>query len=43
MLLNHYTCPHCGNAWVDEWECAVDDDCAACGARHITPDDSEDA
>ncbi len=43
MLLNHYRCDQCGHEWSDEWECAVDDDCPSCGARHISPTESEDA
>lgn len=31
-LSNAYVCPDCGNSWTDEWSCAVDDECSACGA-----------
>lgn len=41
-MLNHYTCPECGEDWTDEWGCDVDDDCPACGKRHISPHKSED-
>lgn len=35
--LNHYTCERCGHDWEDEWSCQCDDDCPACGARHMSP------
>lgn len=41
-LLNHYTCPGCDHDWDDAWDCACDDDCPACGMRHISPHDSTD-
>lgn len=41
-FLNSYTCERCGYDWRDEWDCAVDDDCPACGARHISPTESEE-
>jgi len=40
FLLNHYECPRCDCAWSDAWVCQVDDDCPACGLRHISPEDS---
>ena len=40
MFLNHYECPRCDCAWSDAWSCQVDDDCPACGLRHISPEDS---
>ena len=42
MFLNHYQCPRCDHAWSDEWSCQCDDDCPACGLRHISPANSED-
>ncbi len=39
---NHYTCDRCGESWDDEWSCMCDDDCPSCGARHMSPDDSDD-
>lgn len=42
VLLNHYLCPMCDHEWSDTWSCAVDDDCPECGARAITPYDSEE-
>lgn len=39
---NHYTCDRCGKSWDDEWSCMCDDDCPHCGARHMSPDDSDD-
>jgi len=41
-FLNHYKCARCGSKWTDEWSCMCDDDCPSCGARHMSPDDSED-
>ena len=37
MFLNYYRCPDCADEWQDEYECSPDDDCPACGARHISP------
>jgi len=39
---NHYECARCGSYWTDEWSCTCDDDCPHCGARHMSPVDSED-
>jgi len=39
---NLYHCPRCGHAWSDVWSAQCDDDCPACGARHISPYKSED-
>lgn len=39
-LINTYECT-CGTSWADEWSCACDDDCPACGTT-MTPVDSED-
>ena len=39
---NHYECDRCGSIWDDEWSCTCDDDCPYCGARHMSPWDSED-
>jgi hypothetical protein len=39
---NHYQCDDCCREWQDEWSCMCDDDCPFCGARHMTPYDSED-
>jgi hypothetical protein len=41
-FLNHYKCDRCGEEWQDEWSCMVDDDCPACGARHMSPHHSEE-
>jgi hypothetical protein len=38
MFINHYECPRCNHAWSSQ----CDDDCPACGCRHISPIDSED-
>lgn len=37
LVLNHYKCGRCAYEWDDIYDCAVDDDCANCGARHYTP------
>jgi hypothetical protein len=39
---NHYTCADCGAKWADEWSCMCDDDCPDCGARHMSPEESDD-
>jgi hypothetical protein len=39
---NHYECARCGSRWTDEWSCMCDDDCQACGARHMSPMKSDD-
>jgi hypothetical protein len=38
---NHYDCDRCGGDWTDEWSCTCDDDCPHCGARHMSPTDSD--
>ena len=40
--LNHYTCDRCDADWTDEWSCMCDHDCPECGARHMSPHDSDD-
>jgi len=39
---NHYTCARCDTDWTDEWSCTCEDDCPSCGARHMTPQTSDD-
>jgi predicted nucleic acid-binding Zn-ribbon protein len=39
---NYYECDRCGHEWEDEWSCMCDDDCPSCGARHMTPYDSDE-
>ena len=39
---NHNECDRCGGEWTDEWSCMCDDDCPDCGARHLSPYDSDD-
>lgn len=39
---NHYKCAESGCKWADEWSCMCDDDCPQCGARHMSPFDSDD-
>lgn len=41
LFVNRYTCYQCGHDWSDEWSCACDDDCPACGARHMSPHSSD--
>jgi hypothetical protein len=41
-FLNYYTCERCKGEWEDEWSCTCDDDCPYCGARHMSPEASED-
>lgn len=41
-MTNYYICPDCGYEWEDEWDCDCDDDCPACGCRHVSPYRSED-
>lgn len=42
IMHNHYHCPECNQDFVDDWSCAVDEDCHHCGTRHLTPVSSED-
>ena len=39
---NYYKCARCERKWTDEWSCMCDDDCPHCGARHMSPYDSDD-
>ena len=39
---NYYKCERCGSHWADEWSATCDDDCPRCGARHMSPYESED-
>jgi hypothetical protein len=39
---NHYECAECAESWTDEWSCTCDDDCPHCGARHMSPVESDD-
>src|SRR5437588_12476991 len=39
---NYYRCAGCGLEWTDDWSCMCDDDCPHCGARHMSPYESED-
>ena len=41
-FLNHYECDECGRRWDDEWSCTCDDECPHCGARNMSPFDSDD-
>ena len=39
---NQYLCDSCDHTWESEWSCMCDDDCPFCGARHISPSESDD-
>jgi hypothetical protein len=39
---NFYRCARRGHEWTDDWSATCDDDCPACGARHMSPYQSED-
>jgi predicted nucleic acid-binding Zn-ribbon protein len=39
---NHYECERCEHEWSDEWSSTCDDDCPNCGARHMSPYESDD-
>jgi hypothetical protein len=39
---NYYKCARCKYEWPDEWSCMCDDDCPQCGARHMSPHESDD-
>jgi DNA-directed RNA polymerase subunit RPC12/RpoP len=39
---NLYLCSECGGSWQDDWSATCDDDCPHCGARHMSPYDSDD-
>lgn len=41
-FLNYYRCARCHRGWTDEWSCMCDDECPHCGARHMSPYDSND-
>src|SRR5689334_11747926 len=41
-FLNHYECARCERRWTDEWSCMCDDECPHCGARDMTPYESEE-
>ena len=40
-FLNFYRCARYRRRWTDEWSCMCDDECPHCGARDMTPIDSE--
>ena len=39
---NVYKCERCGYGWEDVWSCGCDDDCPQCGARHMSPVESDE-
>ena len=39
---NSFRCGQCHTEWHSCWSCVADDDCPACGARHITPFSSDE-
>jgi rubrerythrin len=42
LFVNHYRCPACQHEWANSWDSTCDDDCPACGNRHISPHHSDD-
>jgi hypothetical protein len=43
LFRNFYRCYRCRYEWTDVWPATCDDDCPNCGARHVSPQRSEDA
>jgi predicted nucleic acid-binding Zn-ribbon protein len=41
-FVNSYQCYRCNHEWDDLWSATSDDDCPACGARHVSPYESND-
>jgi len=41
-FLNFYKCDRCRRRWTDEWSCMCDHTCPGCGARDMTPYESEE-
>jgi len=41
-FLNFYKCDILQAYMTDQWSCMCDDDCPHCGARHMSPYDSEE-
>jgi hypothetical protein len=41
-FVNSYQCYRCHHEWDDVWSATCDDDCPACGARHVSPYESND-
>jgi DNA-directed RNA polymerase subunit RPC12/RpoP len=39
---NYYKCANCSREWEDNWSSMSDDDCPYCGARHMSPYDTDD-
>jgi hypothetical protein len=42
LFRNYYRCVGCCYEWEDVWSATCDDDCPQCGARHMSPYESED-
>src|SRR2546428_12626749 len=42
LFRNFYRCDRCEHEWTDVSSATCDDDCPACGARHMSPYKSED-
>jgi hypothetical protein len=42
MVRNFYRCKACGHEWMDVWSATCEDDCPQCGARHMSPYESDD-
>ena len=41
-FINRYECERCKEEWTDQWSCMCDDECPQCGARDMTPCESEE-
>jgi hypothetical protein len=41
-FLNYYQCYKCDSEWNDPWSCTCDDECPVCGARDVSPSNSDD-
>lgn len=35
LLDIEYRCPECGHEWTEQWSCACDSECPACGLKNI--------
>ena len=38
-----YLCPNCCHEWQEQWSCACDSECPACGMKNITALSWDDA
>lgn len=42
MYQIYYSCPDCGENWLEYYDCACDSECPACGAKNIQAEDFEE-